>query len=226
MVTIIASGKHEGQKFTERIVDTVEHRTAFLDKILPNHPKRTRGGMAWEISGKPKPAKVKSKGPKSKGTPSTEEQPNLIPKKFKLELPAGKINDIFVELKELDVTKRRHAVSVLFRVFFELSLDDFVAKHSIALPKTHEGKIKDRLIDKLNTSIAYAKATALLNEKELKPINVASGDRDSFLSPETLNAYVHSPWMNPDPLQLKIAWNNVQLFLERLWTSQAAAAKP
>lgn len=221
MVTIIASGKDNGQKFTERNVDTVEHRATFLEKLLPRNPKRKKSDTPWEISGKPKPAKLKTKTPKAKGTPSTADQPNLVPRKFRLELPAGKINDIFIELKELDVTKRRHAVSVLFRVFFELSLDDYITKHNVTLPKSHNGKPKDRLIDKLNATNTHALSTLLLNSKELKPINVAIGSKDSFLSPETLNAYVHSAWMNPDPLQLKIAWNNVQLFLERLWTSKA-----
>ncbi len=220
MVTIIVHGKHEGQKFTERNVDTEEHRTTFLDKVLPNHPKKNKAGAAWEISGKPKPAKLKGKTVKSKSTPSTEEQVNLIPRKFKLELPAGKVNDIFVEIKELDVTKRRHAVSVLFRVFFEMTLEDYINKHGIQLPKDGKGNVRTFLLDKLNAVTAHVKSKTLLSDKELKPIHVAIGDKNSFLSPETLNAYVHSPWMNPDPLQLKISWNNVQLFVERLWTSK------
>ncbi|MEO7701850.1 MAG: hypothetical protein ABIZ04_21705 [Opitutus sp.] len=225
MVSIIASGKHHGQKFTERNVDTEEHRMDFLEKILPNHAKKKKTDGAWEISGKPKATNLKEKKGKVKGTPSTEEQPNLIPKKFKLELPAGKINDIFVELKELDVTKRRHAVSVLFRIFVELTLDNFIAKHAIPV-KLDNGKPKDRLIDKLNLVVAHCKAAALLTDKELKPLNVAIGDKNSFLSPETLNSYVHSPWMNPEPLGLKLAWCNVQLFVDRLWGSKVQAGRP
>lgn len=220
LATIIATGKHGADKFTERHVDTEEHRTTFLDKILPKHPKKKKSDSPWEVSGKPKMVTLKGKKAKTKTTPSTDEQVNLVPRKFKLVLPAGKINDIFDELKELDATKRRHAVSVLFRVFFEFTLDDYVTKHSIQLPKENNGKVKDRLIDKLNASISYAKTTNLMTDKELKPINVAMSDKNSFLSPETLNAYVHSPWMNPDPLALKLAWANFQLFVERLWNSK------
>jgi hypothetical protein len=220
LATIIVNGKHGKEKFTERNVDTEEHRTTFLDKVLPNHPKKKKTGSHWEVSGKPKAAKLKGKKAKGKGTTSTDDQANLVPRKFKLELPAGKINDIFIELKELDVTRRRHAVSVLFRVFFEFTLDDFVKKRSIQLPKDNSGKTKDRLIDKLNAAIGNAKSTNLLSDKELKPIHVAISDKNSFLSPETLNAFVHSPWMNPDPMQLKLSWANCQLFVERLWTSK------
>lgn len=218
IVTVIASGKHNGKPFTERNVDTDEHRATFLDALLPKHPSKKKVDKTWEISGRPKHA-VK-KGRSKKPTPSTQDQPNLIPKKFKLELPAGKVNDIFVEIKELDVIKRRYAVSVLFRVFFELTLEDYITKHGIQLQKDKNGNLRDSLLDKLNASAEYAKVSGLMTEKELKPIRVAIGDRHSFLSPETLNAYVHSAWMNPDPLQLKISWSRCQLFVERLWGSK------
>lgn len=220
LATIIVNGKHGKEKFTERNVDTEEHRTTFLDKVLPNHPKKKKTGSHWEVSGKPKVAKLKGKTAKSKGTPSTEDQVNLVPRKFKLELPAGKINDIFIEIKDLDVTRRRHAVSVLFRVFFEFTLDDYIAKHGIQMPKDSKGNVRTFLLDKLNAAIGHAKSSNLLSDKELKPIHVAISDKNSFLSPETLNAFVHSAWMNPDPLQLKLSWANCQLFIERLWTSK------
>lgn len=162
----------------------------------------------------------KSPKQKAKPTPSTDDQPNLVPKKFKLELPAGKVNDIFVEIKELDVTKRRHSVSVLFRVFFEFTLEDYISKHGIQLARDKKGYLKDALLDKLNAVIDHVKSSSLLTEKELKPIYVAVSDKNSFLSPETLDGYVHSAWMNPDPLQLKLSWARAQLFIERLWTSK------
>jgi len=220
MVTIIAHGKHGADKFTERNVDTEEHRAVFLDKILPNHPKKKKVAQAWEISGTPKHAHKKTPKPKVKATPSTEDQQNLIPKKFKLELPAGKINDVFIELKELDVLRRRHAVSVLFRVFFEFSLDDYIGKHGIVLPKDNKGNTINTFLCRLNHVIEHVKNAGLLTDKELKPINVAKNDKHSFLSPETLNAYVHSAWMNPQPLDLKLSWAGIQLFLERLWGSK------
>ncbi|MGZ4973967.1 MAG: hypothetical protein ACXWDN_14495, partial [Limisphaerales bacterium] len=219
LATIIATGKQGTEKFTERHVDTEEHRATFLEKVLPKHPKKKKSGSHWEVSGKPKPVSLKGKQAKTKTTPSTEDQVNLVPRKFKLELPAGKINDVFIELKELDVTKRRHAVSVLFRVFFEFTLDDYIKKHSIQLP-VHNGHVVDKLSTRLNHVVTHVKATKLLNEKELRPVSQAAGDNLSFLAPDTLNSYVHSPWMNPDPLQLKLSWANCQLFIERLWASK------
>lgn len=219
VVTIIAEGKHDGKKFTERDIDTDEHRLTFLDKLLPKHPKKKKAASPWVVSAKPVDVQLKDKK-KVKSTPTTEEQVNLIPRKFKLELPAGKINDIFVELKELDATRRRHAVSVLFRVFFDFTLDDYIAKHGIVLPKHKSGQIDDSMKTRFGRVIDHVNKTSLLSTKEMKPINVAYGNVNSFTAPDTLNAYVHSRWMNPNPLELKLSWANFQLFIERLWTSK------
>jgi len=132
-----------------------------------------------------------------------------------LELPAGKINDVFGELKRLDVVTHRHAVSVLFRVFYELTVDSFL-KSQNNMPL--QGK-KDSLLEKLNLAISLLETTSLMSKKELAATKTELTDKNSLLSPVTLNAYVHSEWMNPDPLRLKITWNNAQLMIERIWVS-------
>jgi len=224
IIEIVAVGKHKGQKFTERSIDSREDREKFIGEIAAKHPKKS-APQHWQIGGSPVNVK-KREGKAKKPTPSTEEQPNLIPRPFKLELPSGKINDIFVELKTLDVVRYRHSVSVLLRVFFEMSLDDYIKKHGIQLATDKKGYLKDTLLDKLNAVTGHAKTSKLLSDKELKPIFMAIGNKNSFLSPETLNAYVHSTWMNPDPLQLKLSWGGGQLFLERLWTSKKSDGQP
>lgn len=225
VITIIAKGTHNGNKFTERDIDNQEKRTQFIASVISNHPKKKKADNAWIVAGtaantKATNSSLTNKPTTTTPTPSTEDQPNLVPKKFKLELPSGKVNDIFVELKKLDVVTYRHAVSVLFRVFFELTLDAYIAKHAIPLPVDGKGKAVDKLIIRLERVVEHAKSVKLFSDKELKPINVAISDPNSLLAPETLNAYQHSQWLNPDPLQLKLAWSNVQLFVERLWKSQ------
>ncbi|HLY28042.1 MAG TPA: hypothetical protein VKQ72_16975 [Aggregatilineales bacterium] len=217
---IATKKRRDGQKFTVRDIDSKDDREEFIRSVAAKHSKKTKGGDAWTISGTPTKVALRGAKAKVKATPSLAEQPHLIPTKFKLQLPAGKINDIFEELKGLDVTRRRYAVSVLFRVFFQLTLDDYIKKHGISLPKDNRGHAIDKMLTCLGMVTDHVKKSNLLSDKELKPINVAISDKDSFLSPETLNAYVHSSWMNPDPLQLKIAWANVQPFIECLWTSK------
>ena len=219
VITVIATGKNQGEKFTEREIDSQSKRAVFIGSIVGRHPPKKKVKEPWEISGTPSPAKKKALKHATKITTSTGEQVNLIPKAFKLELPAGKVNDIFIELKKLDVVTYRHAASVLFRVFFEFSLDDYIKKHGIQLPLDNRGFPKDSLDSRLHQVKEHVVANNLLSAKELKPLNVALAGKNSLISTDTLNAYVHSLWMNPDPLTLKVSWASLQLFLERLWKS-------
>ena len=225
IIGIIARGRYKKDKFTERNIDTPDKREDFINDVAEKYGKRKRGSEAWVISATPTKAKSKPAKAKTKGTLSTAEQPNLIPKAFKLDLPSGKINDIFVELKQLDVVRARHAISVLFRVFIELTLDAYIETHTLQLPKDNKGRPVMKLNTRLSAVRSHAKSSKLLASDELKPIDVAIGDVNSLLAPNTLHAYVHSEWMNPDPMQLKVSWTNIQLFIERLWTSINAAGQ-
>ena len=224
-VTVIATGKYKGEKFTERQIDSLEKREEFVGEITAKHPPRKRTSKPWVISGTPVHLRATAK-PRRKGTLSTEDQPNLIPKSFRMELPSGKINDVFTELKTLDVVRYRHAVSVLFRLFFEFTLDDYIKKHQIVLPTDKHGHTIDKLQVRLQFVKKHAKDSKLMTEKELQPLKVAIGSSSSILAPDTLNAYVHSVWMNPDPLLLKLTWANLQLFIERSWGSKNTAGHP
>lgn len=228
LVKTIAFGEHNGVKFTERNIDSVEKRKGFVVELLSGHAGKAKAAKSWTVTGNPNPssaASVVTKKGAVKSTPSTEDQLNLIPKKFRLELPAGKINDIFVELKRLDVTTYRHSVSVLFRVFIEQTLREYIEKNKIDLPKDGKGNPVDKLSVRLSHVLAHVKKAKLLTPKELKPIEVAIANENSFLAPDTLNAYVHSPWMNPEPLQLKLAWANIQGFVDALWTAKNSAGQ-
>lgn len=223
VVTIISKGRQRnGEKFTERNVDTEDRRRDFFEKLLPSHP-RPKKAAPWTISGNPVPAKLRNKpgSKKIRATPSTEDRTTLIPRDFKLALPSGKINDVFVELRRLNVGQFPHAVSVLFRVFLELTFVDYIKKHAVELPKGDGGHVVDSLSVRLDYILRHVKNTHLLNDDERKPLRVLRGSKDVILAPDTLNAYVHSEHMNAEPLQLKRAWNSVQLFIERLWTSKA-----
>lgn len=224
LVTTIALGQRKGQKFTERDVDAPDKREHFIAELVKDHPKKPPTAKEWNISGTPKPTSIASKpavkASGTKSTVSTEDQPNLIPRKFKLELPSGKVNDIFIELRKLDVVTYRHSVSVLMRVFIELTIQQHIDFNSIDLPKDKAGYATDKLSTRLRFVLEHIEKSNLLAKNVLKPVRVALDNKDSLLAPDTLNSYVHSPWMNPDPLQLKLAWANIQPFVEFIWAQK------
>lgn len=215
LVSIIAKGEHKGKEFTEREVDTEDKRDEFLKKVLKGKPKKS-AASPWEISGKPKSVKLK-KTTKPKANPTTKERKKLIPREFKLEIANVKINDIFAELKRLDIDDDRCAISVLFRVFIQFTIDEYVTKFKIPLKRDANGWVTESLATQMSKVEADMRNRNIMTYSELKTIRLAASNTTSLIAPETLNAYVHSRWMHPDPLELKISWNNIQLFMERIW---------
>jgi hypothetical protein len=218
LVGAIHDGEWKGKPFTVRDIDKELDRVTWVNAFIKEHPGKKVASGPWNVKAKPvKAAPIVVKVTK-KVTPSLKDQPNLIPKPFKLALPAGKINEIFGELKKLDIEDYPNAVSVLFRVFLDLTLDEYIKKNSIALPiKKGTSTPDDKLSTRITLVIKHVKDNNVMTQKELIPINAALNNSNSLLASETLNAYVHSKWMNPDPNDLKKGWINIQPFIDKLW---------
>jgi len=111
----------------------------------PNLTKRT--GVLAAIEGiketdfKPK---LGSPGGKTKG-PRPSARTNVVPKSCKLNITNAKIEKINGELKILQLSKHVHAISVLLRVFLEMSVDEYlVSRASSTLKSTRNGHISDK----------------------------------------------------------------------------------
>lgn len=208
-------GPKEGSKFTERKIDTDEHRQEFADEVIIANGNKKKAKRTWAVSGSPNNVSTKphaAQKTRVRTDPTTEERKHLVPRKTRISVVAGKSANIFDELKHLHATEHRYAVSVLFRVFVELSLDAFIKATGHTMPAN-----KDSLRHKFTYAIHYLESNQRMTAKELAAIKTDMTDKNSLISPVTMNAYVHSEWMNPDPLRLKITWDNLQFFIENIW---------
>jgi hypothetical protein len=216
IVISIATESYEGETFNESKIDTVDQREKFIDGLVKKHPRPKRAVKEWTISREHKiSSTTPPKPPASPGTrvtPPTDARKTVIPRRFKLQLSDGKTNNIYDELKRLDVLKFTNSAAVLLRVFYEFSADAFLEKIGITFP---EGK--DSLLKKINKIIEHMKTNNIMTRKDLIPINTAISKPHSLISPVTLNAYVHNPSFNPDPHDLKRTWDNLQLFIKKMW---------
>jgi hypothetical protein len=197
-------------------IEGVGHRRDFIDRVTRKHPKPKGKAPEWPISGghqvgAPTAPKA-SATPGPRVTPTTDARKNVIPRRFKLVLPDGKVNNIFDELKKLDVEKFKNAASVLLRVFIEFSAESFLKRQGVTLPQG-----KDFLIHKLTKITEIMKSNGTMTEKELKAIYTTINKQHSIASTNTLNAYVHNRDFNPDPGDLKRTWDNLQAFIENMW---------
>jgi len=184
--------------------DRLEYLKSFTAVGLADQPTSTDE----EVSDEKKREESK---PAKRRKPASTARNRLIPTSCVLEIDHHRINDIYQELRRLNVDQFPNAVAITFRVFLDVSLDYFIEKNNITRPRGNE--LKKRLSDVAD----YIEKKQMLSKSKLKPIRVAVSDLHSLLAPNTLNAYVHSRDMEPIPDSLKRMWNNFQPFIEKLW---------
>lgn len=136
----------------------------------------------------------------------------LIPRDCVLNITAQRLKDIERELRKLSLEKHTNAVSVLFRVFIELSADHYHQEHATGV---HENVSLDRKMEgAMNDLTAKGKLTA----QQAKPVKTAI-QRESFLAPSVLmlHQYIHNRHISPAPGDLRAYWDSLQPFVTALW---------
>ena len=160
-----------------------------------------------------KQPKVKPK-PKPKPVPVRK---TLIPRDCYLTVSNAKIAEIAKELRNLGLSDFPHAISVLFRVFLEQSTDHYLTAAGVALTMRTAGGVKDKsLRAKVGEAIdeMVKKGTP---KKDLAGVIKGIDDKNSPLYIDTLHNYVHSRFLSPTERELKVAWDNTQLYFENIW---------
>lgn len=219
MVTAIALAKFDGKKFNVRDIDEQSDREAFAEKLLGKFPKVKKTARPWVVEKDAKTIKAKAADQTKRvsHSVSSKDRKTLLPRDFKLKLPQGKVNDVYHELRTLDVAKFTNGASALLRIFFEFSVDRFMSDFGVTL----KAGTKDTLFNKLKACVIHIQTIQLMTAKELKGINTELSNKDSFISPETLNAYVHNPSFSASPDNLKLTWNRLQQLVAVLWTPKS-----
>ena len=151
---------------------------------------------------------------KSKTAKSTRKRDRLIPKDCVLSIPPGRIHDIEIELRKLSLEEHTNAVSVLFRVFLELSVDGYVEANALA-GVNNDSKLRVK-VEKVANDLEAKKK---INRQQARAIRSANMDH-SFLAPgvNTMNDYIHNEYIFPAPSDLRAHWNSLQPFIAAIWT--------
>jgi hypothetical protein len=141
-------------------------------------------------------------------TPSL--QKNLIPRlEFDIEwtAPLKRHKEIWIELQfKLDLNQHPNAISVLFRVLLELSLDNYIK----IFPESarEDDKLQAKVLKIADHMIARGKIDKN-RSLEIKKI----GNGEKIFSAKTLNSYVHSPDFAPSSNHLKAIWDTMANFI-------------
>lgn len=214
IVTIISREAHgDGKPFSVKDIYDANDQKKFFNKIAHKHPKPTRGAKRWTINANTSVSDTERGQPRrKKPNRPTSERKKLVPKNTNVLPPMGRANDILHELRRLEVENFRNAVSVLFRVFLEFSVEAYMTRRAV-LGVTSA----DTLAKKLRAVIKHLEDNGIMTKKDLTSANKAANDPHSMFSTVQLNAYVHNQNFYPSASELKTSWDNLEPFIEKLW---------
>ena len=137
----------------------------------------------------------------------------LIPSSCKLAISNPRINSMYWELKQkIKVEDAPNCISIAFRVFVELSFDQYMKNNSI------NGHPMENLSTKVQKCLKHMKINNIVSESEAKVVNVAISEKHGLFSLSTLHAYVHNPDFRAIPFELKVIWDNWQPVLKAIWS--------
>lgn len=157
--------------------------------------------------------------PRPRPAPKAIPQKNLVPKSCILNVTNPKIKEIFEELRvKLQLVDHPHAISVMFRVFLEQSVDAYLERVGVPLVINvpHHGEKLKALRSKISNALDHM-IKGGTPVKDLDGIAKGIDDKNSPLNLDTLNNYVHNRFYSPQERDLIVSWNNSQLFFEKIW---------
>lgn len=184
-----------------------EHRVKYAKKLPKSVVVRPTRKDGRAISDHHTTAPAKKKVAKTR-----RKRDHLIPRDCVLSIDQPRIRDIETELRSLSLETHTNAVSVLFRVFLELSVDEYISRESVSTPN-------DKLATKLQVVVKDLVARKKLTRQQAKPVRRASV-KDSFLAPSVamMHQYVHNQHIFPGPSDLRASWDSLQPFVMAIWT--------
>ena len=203
------------RRITARDLNLQEDRLNYIDSLPKNSiisPPDTGGKQDDKSTNEPADD---TKGPQSDDTSKKQRlRSKLIPEDLKLNITDARVRDIEDELRRLSLRSYPNAVSIMFRVFLELSTDTYITQTK--LPKLTE---QSRLQEKMLAVIDHLANCGKLSEQEARAARHTS-QKNNYTGPSItkMNQYVHNRHLFPGPDDLKADWDTFQPWFKAVWT--------
>lgn len=206
------------KKVKVKHIYTKEDRKKYIETFKPGQdiPDQTKqANSVWALCDEDD--KKPMRKTKSRSSVQPIDRDSLIPRNCILSIREAKINRIYTELKNMCIETYTNASAVLFRVFLELSIDTYSDKYS--LPKTQQGGRELSLRQRLDAVVKHMEDNGIATKDELKGVRVIVQQKDGLYTVDTFNDYVHNRHFSPEATSLKLCWDNIQIFMEKLWSN-------
>lgn len=137
---------------------------------------------------------------------------NLIPKDLNWKIDDKRALQIFLELQKLNIKAYKNSISVTLRVLLEISMDRFIEENNIS--NIYEN---DKFASRVQKIANYMEQEKILKKDQLKAARIAVSNPNHLVSVDTFHSYVHSRFLIPSPDELLITWDNMEMFIKKLW---------
>lgn len=151
--------------------------------------------------------------------PDPSERRTVVPPRLRLNVHDNKVAAILKELKKLKIEDFPNAVSVLLRVFLELSVDCYMDSYSMQLRfKNKQNKPVDKTLkQKVKEVVDYLVDVEGCDRRDFAGVTRALSVEHSPLYIDLLHSYLHNRFVTPKTRDLIGAWDDAQRFFERIW---------
>jgi hypothetical protein len=145
--------------------------------------------------------------------------PYLIPRTLKCELSMPRLSDILWELQRLRVDGFENGVSVLLRIFVEMSISHYMestgSMKQLVARLDKDGKKPPSWTPSFRQMLGYLlqndKALiAAVPKQAVKALNKAVSDDEHPLSLDSMDQFVHNPYDAPTERRLRQFWNSFE----------------
>lgn len=156
----------------------------------------------------------KPKQPRSKTKPKPP-RTSVAASDAKINPTPARLNSIYNELVTMNADQYPNGGSVLFRVFVELSVDDYIMRHELMTEDERRNAKLARRMKLVNDKLLEAGAIPKLLHTTVG--QVANTQHGLAAGVTTMNQYVHNGYSFPKPSELRTSWDELQPFLEAIW---------
>jgi hypothetical protein len=197
-------------------------RTAYVNNLpascLPNLSKKLAVAVPIDQL-QPTPTGKKASGAAKKSRKPAKKQPaqrtSVIPRTSLLNVTDPRCNTVFTELLNLSADQYPNASSVLLRVFIELSVDHYITTNNLMSDQTRRNTPLAKRLKAASQDLQ--KNGKIDSQLDTAMQKVADSPFVFAASTVSFNQYVHNKYVFPKPSEIRIAWDEMQPFIEPIW---------